>query len=156
MNPADEGRTFLGRLAEDLSDLIAGQSQALFAARNIAIPVRSVSLVVALARLQPATATELADALAKSHQLVSQKLPKLLQLGLVERSECPTDRRRKLYSLTDAGRADLDRFTRLQPALERMYDELAAEVGDIHALLRKTTHALETSSLAERLDGARS
>jgi len=154
MNPADEGRTFLGRLAEDLSDLVASQSQVLFSAREIAIPVRSVSLMVALDRLQPATATDLADALEKSHQLVSQKLPKLLQLGLVERIECPTDRRRKLYSLTEAGCVNLERFADLQPALERAYTELAAEVGDIHALLRKTARALETVSLAERIGAA--
>lgn len=141
---------FLGRLCDELSDLIERQSATLFEQEGLVIPVRSCSLMAALARTEPVSAASLADALGRSHQLVSQKLPKLVKLGLIEAQPDPEDARRKLYRLTPYGREQMALFVRLQPMLDRGYAELFAQVGDGAEMIRTTIRALLEKPLHER------
>ncbi|MDJ0643997.1 MAG: MarR family winged helix-turn-helix transcriptional regulator [Erythrobacter sp.] len=147
-------RHFLGRLSEELSDLIAQQSRELMVDRGIVIPPKSCSLMVAIDRHQPASARMLADALGRSHQLMSQKLPKLVGLDLVETIADPNDGRAKLYRLTAHGEAQIASFRHLQPHLERIYIELFEEVGDLSAILRAAVDALEKRPLRDRASAA--
>ncbi len=143
-------RHFLGRLSEELSDLIAQQSRALMGERGIIIPPKSCSLMVAIEHHQPASARVLADALGRSHQLVSQKLPKLIELELLEVVPNPSDRREKLYRMTPHGKEQMALFRQLQPHLERVYADLFEEVGDVAAILRAALGALNDRPLLER------
>lgn len=143
-------RHFLGRLSEELSDVIARQSRELMHERGISIPPKSCSLMVAIGQHQPASARVLADALGRSHQLVSQKLPKLIDLRLLESVANPSDRREKLYRMTSHGEAQMALFRQLQPHLERIYADLFAEVGDVSAILRAALAALEDRPLLQR------
>ncbi len=146
-----ESRLFLGLLAERLSELIERQTQALFQSKEIIIPPKSCSLMLAIAEHQPATVGDLARALDRSHQLLLQKLPKLQSLGLIERHPSQADARKKLYVLTEDGRAQLGRFRRLQPLIENAYERLAHEAGDVDPLLRRILSELQTRPLLERI-----
>jgi len=143
-------RHFLGRLSEELSDLIAQQSSELLLASGIVIPPKSCSLMVAIDHHGPCSVRVLANALERSHQLVSQKLPKLVDLGLIESSDNPHDRRERQYALTENGQQQMARFHALQPRLERVYGELFEEIGDVAKLLNAAIGALHQSSLADR------
>lgn len=149
------GRIFLGRLAETLSNLIESQSADLFNRVGLVIPVKSCSLMTAVQTLEPVTAVELARHLECSHQLVLQKMPKLLKLGLIEQQQSGQDRRKKLFRLTDKGRNNLAIADVLFPALESAYNELSEGSTDIFQALETTIAALHARPLSERVDPQR-
>lgn len=142
---------FTARLTEELSELIAAQSEDLFRAFGIDIPVKSCSLMLAIRACEPASARTLSDALVRSHQLVSQKLPKLLRLGLIAIEDDPADGRQKLYRLTAEGRAQLARFQDLRRSLENAYDGLERDAGPLSQVLRAAIGALRAQPLADRV-----
>ena len=142
---------FLGRISEELSDLIALQSAELLAEAGVVIPPKSCSLMLAIERHHPASAKDLASALDRSHQLVSQKLPKLVKLGLLECIENPEDRRQKLYHLTAKGAEQLNQFHEVQKPLESVYRQLEDEVGEVGKAISDALLALSAKSLSERI-----
>lgn len=143
---------FLGRAVERLSVLIADQSQTVFDRMGIVIPVRSCSLMTVLARHGPATASDLARALGHSHQLVMQKIPKLLRLGLIEHRADRDDARRRVFHLTDDGADQVARFDRSTALLRAAYDGLFAEVGDVRHCVDRTMDALTATPLDTRIE----
>ena len=117
-------RTFLGRLSEQLSELIEQQSAEVFQRAGIVIPVKSSSLLGAIATLGPVSVAGLVRALDRSHQLIQQKMPKLVTLGLVSRRPDPDDQRVILIEITDSGREQLALLDGLDPEFERAYAEM--------------------------------
>jgi DNA-binding MarR family transcriptional regulator len=142
--------TFLGRLSEALSMRIEEQTRPLFDEAGIIVPVRSCSLLTALGVAGEASAAELARTLGQSHQLVVQKCPALLRLGLVTQHADPADARRKIFRLTDAGRDQLRRLDAYSARIEGIYRTLFEEVGDVHGVILKALHALAEKPLSER------
>ncbi|KTE22420.1 hypothetical protein ATE67_00235 [Sphingopyxis sp. H050] len=149
-NPLDD-ISFLGRLAEALSTRIEEQTRPLFDAAGIVVPVKSCSLLTALGKAGEASAAELARTLGQSHQLVVQKCPALLRLGLITQHADPADARRKIFRLTDAGRDQLARIEIYSARITGVYRSLFEEVGDVHRVIVKALRALENRPLAERL-----
>ncbi|MBJ7501143.1 MAG: winged helix-turn-helix transcriptional regulator [Sphingopyxis sp.] len=142
--------TFLGRLSEALSQRIEEQTRPLFDEAGITIPVRSCSLLTALGEAGEASAAELARALGQSHQLVVQKCPALLRLGLITQHADPADARRKIFRLTDAGRDQLHRLDAYSARITEVYRALFEEIGDVHGAILKALNALADKPLAER------
>lgn len=140
---------FLGRAVERLSSLIEDQSATVLQAHGVTIPVKSCSLVSVLAVHGAATAAELARSLDISHQLVLQKIPKLLKLGLIETRQ-DEDARKRMFALTAEGMSQYRRFRTSSATIRRAYSELFAEIGDVFDLASKATQALQRQSLAER------
>jgi len=118
--------------------------------------VKSASLLVQLESLGPASAADLADALECSHQLVLQKTPKLIEIGVIARVPCPDDARRKLFLLTPAGHEQLAILRSLAPEFVAAYEELERSVGDLHTVLKEAIAALQHRPLIERMGGRRS
>jgi len=58
---------------------------------------------------------------------LSRTVPALTERGLVQREDHPTDRRRALISLTDAGR---DLFEEMSVESARIYRQLALDIGE--------------------------
>ncbi|MFZ1742116.1 MAG: MarR family transcriptional regulator [Pontixanthobacter sp.] len=146
-------RVFLGRLLADWAELIDRQSQQIFDHVGITIPVHSCSLMLGIERIGPASASDIAHHLDRSHQLVLQKLPKLLKTGLLTRTDCPDDRRRKLISLTGAGREQLALLRRWLPHIMESYDDLSDEIGDMHGFIENAIAAMVARPLSERTQG---
>ncbi|EGF90908.1 marR family protein [Asticcacaulis biprosthecium C19] len=142
---------FLGRDVERLSVLIAEQSKIVFDAMGIVIPVRSCSAMTVLATLGTASASDLARELGCSHQLVMQKLPKLVRLGLIQHRNDDDDARRKIFQLTDEGVSQLAKFERCAAQIRTAYNELFAEVGDVRHLVDRTADALNARPLDKRI-----
>jgi DNA-binding MarR family transcriptional regulator len=141
---------FLGRLAEALSTRIEEQTRELFDDAGIVIPVRSCSLLTALRQAGQASAAELARTLGQSHQLVVQKCPALLRLGLITQHPDPADARRKLFRLTNEGAAQMALLDRYTAGISAVYERLFEETGNTHAVLLKTLKALDAHPLRER------
>ena len=139
--------SFLGRLSEALSATIEEQTRVLFDDVGIVVPVRSCSLLTALGQAGEASAAELAQILGQSHQLVLQKCPALVRLGLVTQHPDPTDARRKLLRLTDEGRAQLAMVKTYSEDITGVYERLFEETGDVHAMILKTLRALKEQPL---------
>lgn len=142
--------SFLGRLSEALSTTIEEQTRDLFDTAGIVIPVRSCSLLTALRQAGEASAAQLARALGQSHQLVVQKCPALLRLGLITQHADPADARRKLFRLTDKGTAQMAMLDSYTAGISAVYERLFEETGNTHAVLLKTLKALEERPLRER------
>jgi DNA-binding MarR family transcriptional regulator len=144
-------RTFLGRLSEQLSDLIEQQSAEVFKRAGLVMPVKSSSLLGAIATLGPVSVSDLVRALDRSHQLIQQKMPKLVALGLVSRRPDPDDQRVILIEITDKGREQLALLDRLAPAFDRAYAEMEEEAGPVFEGLSRAIGALNARPLIDRI-----
>lgn len=144
-------RTFLGRLSEQLSDLIEQQSAQVFERAGIVIPVKSSSLMGAVARLGPVSIADLVRALDRSHQLIQQKMRKLLALGLVSQRPNPDDQRANLIELTDKGRAQLALLDALDGEFVRAYAEMEADAGPVFDAIDRAIIALKARPLIDRM-----
>lgn len=142
--------SFLGRLSEMLSLRIEEQTRELFDDAGIVVPVRSCSLLTALGQAGEASAAQIARTLGHSHQLVMQKIPVLLRLGLITPHPDPADARRKLFRLTDKGRAQLADIDAYRIRISEIYRRLFDEVGDAHQVIIDTLSALEKRPLSQR------
>ena len=146
-------RTFLGRLSEQLSELIEQQSAEVFQRAGIVIPVKSSSLMAAIATLGPVSIADLVRALDRSHQLIQQKMPKLLTLGLVSRRPNPDDQRVMLIELTDKGREQLALLDALDDQFDRAYAEMEADAGPVFDTIGRAIKSLKARPLSERMAG---
>lgn len=146
----DDG-VFLGRAVERLSVLIADQTKMVFDRMGVVIPVRSCSLMIVLAKLGTASASDLARELGHSHQLVMQKIPKLVSLGLLDHQNDDNDARRRIFHLTDEGVTQLAEFEKCTALIRTAYDWLFAEVGDVRQFVDRTADALNEKPLDKRI-----
>lgn len=144
-------RTFLGRLSEQLSELIEQQSAEVFKRAGLVLPVKSSSLLGAVATLGPVSVADLVRALDRSHQLIQQKMPKLLTLGLVSRRPDPDDQRVILIEITDKGREQLALLDGLAAAFDRAYAEMEEEAGPVFEGLNRAIAALKSRPLIDRM-----
>ncbi|QTC86752.1 MarR family winged helix-turn-helix transcriptional regulator [Brevundimonas pondensis] len=145
-------RTFLGRLSEQLSELIEQQSAEVFKRAGLIIPVKSSSLMAAVARLGPASVADLGRALDRSHQLIQQKIPKLVTLGLVTRQPDPEDQRVNLIAITERGCEQLALLDSLDGEFERAYAEMERDAGPVFDGIKRAIQSLQTRPLLERMD----
>ncbi|HEX8472084.1 MAG TPA: MarR family transcriptional regulator [Brevundimonas sp.] len=146
-------RTFLGRLSEQLSDLIEQQSAEVFKRAGLIIPVKSSSLLGAIATRSPVSVSDLVRALNRSHQLIQQKIPKLVTLGLVTRRPNPDDQRVILIEITDKGRDQLALLDKLAPEFDRAYAGMEEDAGPVFDAIDRAIHALKSRPLLDRIAG---
>lgn len=145
-------RTYLGRLSEQLSELIEQQSAEVFKRAGLVIPVKSSSLLGAIATLGPVSVADLGRALDRSHQLLQQKVPKLVKLGLISRQPDPEDQRVMLIEITDRGREQLALLDSLNGAFESAYAEMEQEAGPVFDVIGRAVVALQSRPLIDRMD----
>jgi DNA-binding MarR family transcriptional regulator len=145
-------RTFLGLLSEQLSDLIEQQSTEVFRRAGLVIPVKSSSLLGAIASLGPVSISDLVRALNRSHQLIQQKMPKLVALGLITRRPDPEDQRAVLIEITEKGRQQLALLDGLTQAFERAYAGMEEDSGPVFDGIARAIQALKARPLIDRMD----
>ncbi len=145
-------RTFLGRLSEQLSELIEQQSAEVFKRAGLVIPVKSSSLLGAIATLGPVSVADLGRALDRSHQLLQQKIPKLVKLELVTRQSDPDDQRVILIEITDKGRGQLALLDSLDGAFEDAYVEMEKDAGPVFDAIKRAIASLKARPLIDRID----
>lgn len=143
---------FVANQLERLVDMIVLQGHALLEDAGLVFPSRAVSAVLLIGEYGTLSAADIASALAQPHQLVTQRIELLIDLGVVERVTDPTDGRRKLIELTRFGR---DQLVRLQARLaesERAFAALFAEINcDLPSIADHAMEALERAPLLNRI-----
>jgi DNA-binding MarR family transcriptional regulator len=144
---------FVANFALRLSDAICVETQAHADRLGILAPSRTHSAILFLHRRGPATLSEIARIDGQSHQLVASRLAPLEQLGLIERSDDPADRRRKPYRLTRTGRLDAKRVeaaTVLEAeAMRRLFVDMDQ---DLIAVLETAIEQLRVKPLSRRIE----
>ncbi len=147
-------RSFIGKQADDLGNLISEQIKPIYQSLGIIVPVKSCSIIHTLFTVDQASVTELAKALRQSHQLVKQKLPRLLKLDLIDVRNDPDDRRRMLYRLTPLGMTQAQLLN--ENSLHQVYADLSAEIDtDLYAVLTAAIKSLKQRDLLARFQAAK-
>ncbi|MCW8856187.1 MAG: winged helix DNA-binding protein [Kangiella sp.] len=145
------GKALLGKRAEDLSNLIEQQTQPIFDSLGIIVPIKSCSTLLSLIELEQASLAELARKLEQSHQLVKQKLPKLIKLGLIQQQPDKEDKRRTLYSLTSEGKEQSQKIKEYLKQSEVLVDSISKDIGvDIFSAIDQAINSMKDRSLWER------
>ncbi len=141
--------SFIGKQADDLGQLISEQIKPLYASLGIVVPVKSCSIIHTLSNLGQASVTEVARVLNQSHQLVKQKLPRLVKLNLIEYHADPDDKRKTFYQLTQLGKEQSELLKK--HSLEHVYAQLSVEVGaDLYQVLTAAMNGLKNQDLYSR------
>ncbi|MBP6013953.1 MAG: MarR family transcriptional regulator [Alphaproteobacteria bacterium] len=143
---------FLANRLDRLADLIVAQGEALLGEAGLNIPSRTVSLLLLVGDHGELSAADAATLLGHPHQLVTQRTELLIGLSLIARKNDPSDRRRKILTLSAKGKAQ---YARLQIRLAEaaavftaLFDEIAC---DLSAMAAKAQAALERRPLLERI-----
>ncbi len=143
--------SFIGKQADDLSNLIREQIKPIYESLGIVVPVKSCSVVHYLNKYDDLSLTDLAKHLKQSHQLVKQKLPKLQSLGLIEQRDDHNDKRRSTYHLTKDGKQQA--LLLEQNSLITVYQHLSDEIGaDLHLVLNNAINGLKNKDLLTRFN----
>jgi len=146
------GAAFFDRHLHKLRELITLQSDELFSALGISTPSPAVSTLLYLLANGSASIARLSDDLGYSHQLISQRLAQLSDMGFIERSADPRDKRKKLIKLTRRGRNEAQRvddaLPKLAKAIEGVFDEIES---DVQIAVRAMHAALNNKSIVERV-----
>lgn len=141
--------SFIGKQAEDLSQLIREQIKPIYDCLGIVVPVKSCSIIHYLHEYKSLSVTDLAKHLKQSHQLVKQKLPKLQILGLIESQGDKNDKRRTTYHLTEAGLEQAQLLS--ENSLTTVYQHLSDEIGaNLHQVLDNAINGLKQKDLLTR------
>ena len=135
----------------DLAYLITTQVTEVYVQKGMIFPVICSSTLLCLSTTGPASVTEIARVLHHPHQTVAQHLRTLIKLGIVEKRQDQTDKRRSEYHLTPVGleQAQLLNNYNVQAAdvFKSLDEDIEANLGK---LLDAGVEALNKRTMAER------
>ncbi|MDJ0643917.1 MAG: helix-turn-helix domain-containing protein [Erythrobacter sp.] len=146
---------YLGKHAYDLMVQTSDQMEVVYAQRGLLIPLQVSSVLHFLAAHDGSSMADIGAALNLPHQLVAQRVSKLLSLGLVERRPATDDRRRIELYLTDSGQEQGRLLVDCMAETAKVYRSLFEEIGcNLVSALLAASNRLESKPLAERFEEA--
>jgi len=102
-------------------------------------------------------AADLAKELDQPHQLVTQRIKALIELGLVERLDDPEDKRRKILGLTLKGKEELVVLESCLDIAEQVFLSLYQELEcDLATITIKAMDRLSSKPMLDRIEKAKS
>lgn len=144
-------KAFLANTLDALVAQIVEQGEDLLRAAGIGFPARASSTVLLLGERSEMSAADIAKALRQPHQLVTQRIELLIELGIVARVDDPHDARRKALRLTGKGRRQFDLLNRTLEEAQAAFQELFREIGcDLSAKALLAVAVLNRSPLLSR------
>jgi DNA-binding MarR family transcriptional regulator len=147
---------FVANQLERLAALIVAQGDALLQDAGVTFPPRTVSTVLLIGERGRMAVADIAKTLEQPHQLVTQRIELLIELGIVRRIDDPGDGRRKIVVLTAKGSEQHRRLgaclARAKAAFAALFKEIEC---DLPAAILRTTQALERSPLSTRATAAK-
>lgn len=147
---------FVANQLERLVELIVAQGEELLRQAGVQFPSRAASTVLLIGDKGEIAVADIAKALAQPHQLVTQRIELLMDLGIVKRANDPADGRRKIVVLTAKG---VEQYRRLKARLaqaQTAFAALFAEIGcDLPAFALRAVEALKQRPLAQRTAAAK-
>lgn len=149
---SDYGGLLLGSRLKRLSELTYAGVDTVYREQGVDLPSRAFPLLLLLRDNGPMSITELAVQLGQSHPAVSQVSRLLLEHGVAAEQPDPADERRRMLSLTEAGRALMLSMKPIWTDIAAAVDELVAASGiEFLAGLTRLEVALNTTGFAERI-----
>ena len=143
---------YLGKHCFDLLTLSSEQASEVYAQRGLLIPLEVSSTLEYIHRRKSLSVADLSKALRLKHQLVTQRVEKLVKAGLVKRKPDPNDNRRYILQLNKKGREQADLLQQCMKDIASIYEQMFEEIGcDLSDKLPAATAALQSKSIAERL-----
>ena len=159
--PRDRARIDPNRAGDALRrlvDLVSHGSGAVFRLMNDAsVTLPQVLLMSRVENSGSASLSDLAEGSTASAAALSQMIERLVQQGLLDRAEDPTDRRRKAIRVTARARALL---RKLEAARSADYELGLASLGDgvrarLAAMLERVAVEIEDARTHDRRDAPR-
>lgn len=136
-----------------LASLLYEQMEDCLAARDLKLPGYATSIVQTLYHAGPQSISDIAGRLRLSHQLASQRVKWLVREGFAETAPGAKDARRRIVSLTEAGRAEGDKLQAFLPVLDAAYTDLFEEIEtDLHRAVLDARAALADRPLQVRCE----
>lgn len=144
---------FLAHRLDRLADLIVGQGEQLLRGAGLEMPSRTLSLFLLIGEEGPLSAADVVLRLEQPHQLVTQRVEVLMDLGLIERAGHPSDGRRKLLKLSAKGRTQHAALAQCLSRAAVGFQNLFEEIGcDLSLITTKANEALQRRPLIDRAD----
>jgi DNA-binding MarR family transcriptional regulator len=142
---------FVANVMDRLVNLIVEQGEVFLRQGGVEFPSRAASTVLLLGERGQASAADIAKALGQPHQLVTQRIDLLLDLGVIARIDDRADARRKLLSLTAKGKKQLQRLKKCLAVADAVFAGLFAEIGcDLTRVSSLALDALTRSPIVTR------
>ena len=142
---------YLGKHALQLMMRTSEQMQVVYGQRGLEFPIEASSTLHFLMLQDGSSLVEVAKGLDLQHQLVAQRVKKLIALGLVEKQPDPVDARRTALVLTANGRDQARALVACMEDTAVIYRDLFREIGcDLTAALGDALSAIRTKPLTER------
>lgn len=143
---------FLANQLHRLVDLIAKQGDELLMAAGLSLPSRAVSSVMLIGEHGQISAADIARELEQPHQLVTQRIDNLIELGFVGRVDDPRDGRRKILKLTRKGKKEWRLLDACLRDAEQVFLDLHQEIEcDLSAVTLRAIKALSSESIVDRM-----
>jgi MarR family transcriptional regulator, organic hydroperoxide resistance regulator len=149
-----KGGAALGARLRRLSERIDREVAQIYAERGIQFEQRWYGVLNQIVLREPIAVTDVASALRISHVSVSQASSSLERAGLIVIVADPGDGRRRLLTLSVAGRKLVDELRPLWKTLDAVAERLNAEAGDVVTLLDRLDDSLAASSFGDRVRAA--
>ncbi len=147
----DLGQLALGSRLKRLSDQMMTAGQEIYREAGVDFEPRWFPLFRLLADHGPQTVGEAAEALGLTHAAISQTARMMTKEKLITSKKDPRDERRRVLSLTDAGRDTLPRLRPLWSDIERAIREIVEFGGvDILAAIDGIEQAMARETFQER------
>ena len=143
---------FVANTLERLAGLIVEQGDGLFRDAGLSFPARAASTVLLLGERTRLSAADLAKTLDQPHQLVTQRVNLLIELGIVSRAGDSSDARRWILVLTAQGKREYEGLKTSLARADTAFAALSAEIGcNLADLAVSAIAALERSSVRDRV-----
>lgn len=138
----------------DLAYLIQGQAAEVYRARGMVFPVICSSTLLRLANAGPASVTQIASVLEHPHQTITQHLNALIKLGIAEKRQDESDKRRFEFHLTPFGVEQAALLAAYNTAAARVFTDLDEALSvTLSSVLDEGMAALKERPLAARFEG---
>jgi DNA-binding MarR family transcriptional regulator len=147
---------FLANQLHRLVEMIVEQGDDLLIGAGLSLPSRAVSSVLLIGERGPISVADIAKELEQPHQLVTQRIEMLIELGLLNRIDDPTDGRRKILELTRKGKKELRSLETCLRDTERVFLGLYQEIEcDLSAVTLRAMKVLSSKSIVDRITTAK-
>lgn len=147
----DTNAAFAWRVTQ-LSDRLYAQMADAMTGRGIRIVTKTMGIVQLLYSEGPCSQADIAQRLRYSHQLTAQRLSWLYKHDFAVSTPDPSDGRRSLIALTNAGQEEGEKLQRFLPLLMDAYRHLFEELAmDLDLVVQRADQILMATPLSERM-----
>jgi DNA-binding MarR family transcriptional regulator len=148
---AEMGGAALGARLRRLSSVIDADAARIYSENGLKFEQRWFGVINQLVLVGPSSVQQLATVLGITHASVSETRRSLEEAGLITAEADPEDSRRRVLTLSNAGKALVKKFRPLWDDFDRVARELDAEAGAVTKALAKLEQALQRKSLYCRI-----